>query len=223
VSISEKVPMTDNIKLDDMIYCTACKLAEFNDTPIVPKSLTKRAFILFIGENPSKNKDQNEPFGSNTISGDALEKFYLDPLGLSRDQVWITNLIKCRYPKGKKIKNTEKENMAQTCGRLWLAKEIAIVSPYLIVTLSDKEVFARFKRIFGINLRMNFDKAAGQPHEIGIQNNDYILFPLIHPDISRPEGYGDSRKLIARRKWSRLHIEHHIPRLKEILMALQDK
>lgn len=54
---------------------------------IRPKSVKPPVKVMFIGENPSWAKDQDEPFSKNTISGNALDENYLLPLNLNRDEV----------------------------------------------------------------------------------------------------------------------------------------
>jgi uracil-DNA glycosylase family 4 len=73
--------------------CTACSFWNPAITPLAPSLVESPISVMFIGENPSWAEEQTEPFASNTISGGALEKYYLMPLGLTRSQVWITDLF----------------------------------------------------------------------------------------------------------------------------------
>ena len=182
---------------------------------------------MFIGENPSWAENQEEPFSPNTISGKALDKHYLKPLGLTRDNVWITDIIKCRYPKEElldiyhnKVKyNKEIQETTKNCCDLWLVTEVVHARPHIIITLSDKEVYQRFRKLFNLQTPAKFADAIGRPFKVEIAGYSTTLFPMIHPDISRPEGDGDSRKLKARRKWFVLHEKEYIPNLKSYLPA----
>ncbi|MCX6245299.1 MAG: hypothetical protein NTU98_11415 [Bacteroidetes bacterium] len=172
-------------------------------------------------------EDQKEPFSPNTISGKALDKYYLKPLGLTRDDVWITDIIKCRYPKEEpldiyhnKVKfNKEIQETAEKCCELWLVEEIKQAKPKVIVTLSDKEVYQRLRRVYKLKTPVKIEDAVGKSHNVTVAGHSTILFPMIHPDISRPEGDGDNRKLKARRKWSVFHEKEYIPNLKSYLLA----
>ena len=203
--------------------CSACSFRDASIEPLAPAWAQPPAPILFIGENPSWAEDQDVPFAESTISGQALEQYYLQPLGLSRGQVWITDLFKCRYLKEVyRVKsNNEKliQSVAETCARQWLLWEISLANPKVIVTLSDKEVYQRLRRAFALETPANFNNAVGRMHSISLSGVQVTLFPMVHPDISRPLGDGDNRKPAARSKWSTIHQNEHIPALKEILLA----
>jgi uracil-DNA glycosylase family 4 len=177
--------------------------------------------VMFVGENPSWAHEQPAPFAETTISGQALEQHYLQPLGLSRDQVWITDLFKCRYPPAiyaDKARYRETiQSVVNTCAGLWLPQEIALARPQVLVTLSDQEVYQRLRRAFRLPTPATFAHAVGWPYAITLGGFSVTLFPMVHPDVSRPWGEGDSRKQAAREKWAPLHREVHIPALRELL------
>jgi uracil-DNA glycosylase family 4 len=178
---------------------------------------------MFIGENPSWAIGQETPFSATTISGQALDEYYLKPLNLAREQVWITDLFKCRYPKdvyhAKWQNNVTIQSVAATCAKLWLVQEIEIARPKVIVTLSDAQVYQRLRRAFELTTPVKFDEAVGTPHPVTLAGWSTLLFPMIHPDISRPVGDGDNRKIKAREKWAGLQQEKYIPALKAVLEA----
>jgi uracil-DNA glycosylase family 4 len=205
--------------------CDNCLFMGIPYNPIIPKFSLPPVKIMFIGENPSWDLNLNEPLDSKSISGKALYDHYLKPLELTRNDVWITNLIKCRYPLAEPdihpYKSDDEEEIQETadrCCTIWLIEEIKCAKPKVIVTLSDKEVYQRFRKIFDLKIPANFkDKAIGRRHDIIIEGSSYILFPMIHPDISKPPDVGDKRKMKAREKWSRAHMEKHLPALAELL------
>jgi DNA polymerase len=81
-----------------------------------------------IGEAPGKNEDLNgKPFIGR--AGEILGKC-LNDMGLSRRNVFITNVVKCRPPNNRDPLPMEKE----ICKR-WLIREIDLVKPKLIITL----------------------------------------------------------------------------------------
>lgn len=79
--------------------CSECSFRDLIIEPLFPALPSTPVSIMFIGENPSWAEKQDIPFAETTTSGQALNKYYLHPLGLSRSDVWITDLFKCRYPK----------------------------------------------------------------------------------------------------------------------------
>lgn len=107
--------------------CTLCRLHETR-TKAVPGAGDIHAEILFIGEGPGQNEDQQGlPFVGR--SGDLLVKL-LKQIGLTRDQVFITNVVKCRPPDNRDPQPDE----ITTC-RTYLDNQIALIDPLVIVTL----------------------------------------------------------------------------------------
>ncbi len=204
--------------------CSECQFRNSEIEPLAPAPVTIPVLIMFVGENPSWAEGQSIPFAASTPSGQALDKHYLQPLSLIREEVWITDLFKCRYPKGiyrAKLQHDKAiQKVAETCARLWLLREIMLVHPKVIVTLSDKQVYQRLRRAFDLHVPQDFSKAVGQPHAITLAETSTILFPMVHPDISRPLGDGDTRKSPARKKWALVHRQEHIPALKGLLKAI---
>jgi len=204
--------------------CTACSFRNPTITPLAPALVEIPVTVMFVGENPSWADEQIEPFSSNTISGGALEKYYLKPLELKRSQVWITDLFKCRYPKEiyhakSQFEELIKDN-AETCVSKWLVSEIMLGQPKIIVTLSDQEVYQRLRTAFSLSTPKSFAKAVGKSHRVSLGQWETLLFPMVHPDISRPIGEGDGRKENARQKWAPLHSNIHIPALKSLLESI---
>ncbi len=202
--------------------CSACSFRDPEIKPLAPALPSPiPAKIMFVGENPSWADEQDVPFADSTPSGQALEKNYLKPLGLSRHQVWITDLFKCRYPKEiyrvKGQNDSITQEVARTCSRLWLIREIEIAKSEIVVTLAKDEVYQRLRRAFDLPVPKSFDDAVGKPHRITLGGFALTLFPMIHPDISTPLADGDKWKSIARQKWVSLHQQEHIPALKEVL------
>lgn len=204
--------------------CTACSFRIPEITPLAPSLVNVPVIVMFIGENPSWAEEQTEPFSSNTISGDALEKFYLKPLELKRSQVWITDLFKCRYPKEIYRAKSQFEHQiqanAETCASKWLVAEIMLAQPKIIVTLSDRQVYQRLRTAFSLSTPKSFEKAVGKSHRVSLGQLESQLFPMVHPDISRPIGEGDGRKENARQKWAPLHSNIHIPALKSLVESI---
>jgi DNA polymerase len=106
--------------------CTACELAQ-NCTRKVPGSGNRQADLLIIGEGPGHDEDlRGEPFVGR--SGQLLDRM-LAAIGFSREQVYITNIVKCRPPSNRDPRPEE----AQQC-RAYLDAQIAMLAPKLILS-----------------------------------------------------------------------------------------
>ena len=86
-------------KLDDVknrvVSCTNCNLSK-SRTNAVPGNGNYHSDVIFVGEAPGRNEDlQGKPFvgTAGQILSEALEY-----AGFTRDQVYITNVVKCRPP-----------------------------------------------------------------------------------------------------------------------------
>ena len=107
--------------------CTNCRLFEGN-TQGVPGEGNPNAEIMFVGEGPGFHEDQQgRPFVG--AAGKLLNEM-LTRAGLSRDEVFITNVVKHRPPGNRDPMPDEIE----ACG-LYLQRQIAEIKPILIVTL----------------------------------------------------------------------------------------
>ena len=95
---------------------------------VVPGEGNPHAEILFIGEAPGRNEDeQGRPFVG--MAGKLLSEL-LKSINLDREDVYITNIVKARPPKNRDPKPKEIE----FCWP-WLMKQIKIIKPKVIVTL----------------------------------------------------------------------------------------
>ena len=107
--------------------CTRCPLHETR-TNAVPGAGPADARIMFVGEGPGRDEDlQGEPFVGR--AGQVLTRL-LAGIGLSRDDVFITNIVKCRPPDNRDPHPDE----VLAC-REYLDGQIAFIKPRLICTL----------------------------------------------------------------------------------------
>jgi DNA polymerase len=108
--------------------CTKCPLHK-GRKHAVPGEGPDNAEILFVGEGPGFHEnEQGRPFVG--AAGRFLEEL-LAGAGLTREQVWITNVVKCRPPGNRDPKPDELE----TCTSLYLDRQIDLINPKVIVTL----------------------------------------------------------------------------------------
>ncbi len=107
--------------------CTQCSLAE-SRTQTVFGTGNENADWLFIGEAPGQDEDrQGEPFVGR--AGQLLNNMLL-ALGLSREHVFIANILKCRPPKNRDPKPEE----SKSC-KPYLRRQIELLQPRIIVAL----------------------------------------------------------------------------------------
>ncbi len=113
----------------DVKSCTECRLHE-ERRHAVPGEGDHEAKIMFIGEAPGKQEDEaGRPFVGR--AGALLEEL-LKEAGFSREDVFITNVVKCRPPDNRDPRKDEIE----TC-KPYLEEQIDLLEPKLIVTLGN--------------------------------------------------------------------------------------
>lgn len=146
----------------EIAKCTRCPLHQGRTKP-VPGEGPEDAEIMFIGEAPGFHEDQQgRPFVG--AAGRFLEEL-LESIGLKRDQVYITNVIKCRPPGNRDPLPEEIE----AC-KPFLDRQVELIQPKLVVTLG------RFSmaRVFP---KARISRIHGQPRKIG----GIIYYPMYHP------------------------------------------
>ncbi|MGE0363467.1 MAG: uracil-DNA glycosylase family protein [Vicinamibacterales bacterium] len=108
--------------------CTRCKLHTLGRRQVVFGVGSPTASLMFVGEAPGEDEDrQGEPFVGR--AGQLLTKI-IEAIGLTRQQVYIANVIKCRPPGNR---NPEPDEVA-TC-EPFLFQQIAAIRPRVIVAL----------------------------------------------------------------------------------------
>jgi DNA polymerase len=113
---------------EDIGDCTRCKLHKQGRKQIVFGVGNPNADLLFIGEAPGADEDmKGEPFVGR--AGQLLTNM-IKAMGLSREEVYIANIIKCRPPGNR----TPERDECETCSP-FLMRQIAVVKPKAIVAL----------------------------------------------------------------------------------------
>lgn len=113
----------------EVIGCPLCKLSRSRRNA-VPGDGQLSSKIMFIGEAPGKNEDeQGKPFvgAAGMILNQALEK-----AGIKRAEVFITNVVKCRPPN-----NRLPENDERSICRQYLDRQISLIAPKIICILGS--------------------------------------------------------------------------------------
>jgi DNA polymerase len=153
----------------EIVVCPLCELSR-SRTHAVPGKGSASARIMMIGEGPGWHEDQQgEPFVG--ASGKFLNEL-IASAGISRDDVFITNVVKCRPPGNRDPLPDEMEACAP-----YLLRQIAVIDPDVIVTLGRFSM-ARFfpgERITKIH---------GQAREVGKR----LVVPMFHPAAALRNG-----------------------------------
>lgn len=109
--------------------CTACRLAQTR-TQVVFGVGDPDADVLLVGEAPGFNEDlQGEPFVG--AAGQLLNRL-LGEIGLSREDVYIANVIKCRPPNNRDPAQDEVDSCKD-----YLRGQITLIDPSVVVTLGN--------------------------------------------------------------------------------------
>ncbi len=117
------------ITRQNVIECTKCELSKTRINA-VPGKGNFQSDVIFVGEAPGRNEDKNgEPFVG--IAGQRLN-LALDEAGVSRESIYITNVVKCRPPNNRVPTISERS----TC-QDYLQKEISIIKPKIICILGN--------------------------------------------------------------------------------------
>jgi uracil-DNA glycosylase len=107
--------------------CTLCRLHR-GRTHVVFGVGNPSAELMFVGEAPGRDEDlQGEPFVGR--AGQLLTRI-IEAIGMTRQDVYITNVVKCRPPNNR---NPEADEIARC--EPYLIRQIALVKPRLIVAL----------------------------------------------------------------------------------------
>ena len=159
--------MSDEKKLEKLAkqikVCTRCELHR-SRTEAVPGEGPIHAEIMFIGEGPGASEDkQGRPFVG--ASGKFLDQL-LERAGVTRTDVFITNVVKCRPPGNRDPLPDEVE----ICTSNYLQHQIEIINPSIIVTLGRHSMGLFFKGA-------KITQIHGQMRKV----DDRLVIAMFHP------------------------------------------
>ena len=147
--------------------CTRCPLAETRSS-VVFGAGNSDADLMFVGEAPGAEEDrQGLPFVGRA---GALLTELLDGIGLRRDDVFITNTVRCRPPGNRDPDAAEIE----ACSR-YMYGTVELIEPRVIATLGN---FAT-KLLTGS--RVGITRVRGTPQVRQVGERTVFLMPLLHP------------------------------------------
>jgi DNA polymerase len=127
LSRDKKIAALAELNAKEVSICKKCRLCEARTQTVFGEG-DPNAKIVFIGEGPGETEDQTgRPFVGR--AGALLEKMIIG-MGLTREQVFICNIVKCRPPGNR----TPAPDEVATCTP-YLVKQLSIIKPKVIVTL----------------------------------------------------------------------------------------
>lgn len=165
--------------------CTACRLAGTR-TQVVFGVGSPTADLMFIGEAPGRDEDiQGEPFVGR--AGQLLTDI-IKAMKLSREQVYIANVIKCRPPENR---NPEPDELDQC--RPFLRRQVALIKPKVIVTLGK----------FGLQSLTQKAYSISSVRGSWLDYNGVKVMPTYHPAYllrtpsAKKDVWADMKKVMA--------------------------
>jgi DNA polymerase len=194
--------MSDEQELEKLakqvVVCTKCELHR-SRKKAVPGEGPTHAEIMFIGEGPGFHEnEQGRPFVG--AAGKFLDQL-LEQAGVTRADVWITNVVKCRPPGNRDPLPDEVE----ICTSNYLQHQIKIVNPSIIVTLGRFSMGLFFKgakitQIHG-QMRKVVDRFVIAMYHPAAALHQLSLKPDIMADFAKlPELLKEARAQLGRSK-----------------------
>ena len=152
---------------EETASCTKCALAQ-GRTQVVFGSGSPHADLMFVGEAPGFHEDQQGvPFVGQ--AGKLLDKL-LDGIGLTRADVFVANVLKCRPPGNR---DPMPEEIAACEPHLF--RQIELIEPKLVATLGNFATKLLSGKPAGIT------RVHGHEQEVTLGSRTVALYPLYHP------------------------------------------
>ena len=147
----------------EVTVCTKCRLCETRRNAVPGEGL-ESSRIIFVGEAPGEQEDvKGRPFVG--AAGRLLTEL-LASVGLRREDVYITNVVKCRPPKNRPPRKDE----SATC-RPYLDRQISLITPRIICPMGNS----------AIHSLMDSDKSVTDLHGMPFEIGPVTFFPMYHP------------------------------------------
>ncbi|MEM1526157.1 MAG: type-4 uracil-DNA glycosylase [Ignisphaera sp.] len=151
--------------------CFRCPLHRYRRNP-VPGEGSKTSKVMLIGEAPGATEDEmGRPFVG---AAGKLLTLTLESIGIKREDVYITNVVKCRPPQNREPIEEEIENCS-----IYLESQISLLKPKVVVTLGNiagKKIFSLASKPWNGVTRMR-----GKVYKLTILGFEVHVIPTIHP------------------------------------------
>ena len=147
----------------DVSNCKKCKLC-MTRTNVVIGTGNKNAELMFIGEGPGEDEDKTGiPFVGK--AGKLMDKAF-DGLNISREKVYIANIVKCRPPQNR-VPDKEEANSCLD----YLRNQVILIKPKIIVLLGSTAL----KNILGESRGITASRGKW------IEKKNILYMPTFHP------------------------------------------
>ena len=147
--------------------CTRCALAN-GRTQVVFGAGSPDAELMFVGEAPGFHEDQQGvPFVGQ--AGKLLDRL-LEGIGLTRADVWVANVLKCRPPGNR---DPLPEEIASCEPHLF--RQIELIEPLMVATLGNFATKLLSGKPVGIT------RVHGQEQAVTLGSRSVLLYPIYHP------------------------------------------
>jgi len=181
---AEKTAAFENLR-QRILACTKCPNLVISRKSVVFGVGDPNARLMFIGEAPGADEDtQGEPFVGK--AGELLTRI-ITAMGLSRSEVFIANILKCRPDTPGETAGNRKPTSEEMATCLpWLQEQINLIQPAALVALGATAVEGLLGKTLGITkLRGQWQNYQGIP-----------LMPTYHPAyLLRNQGPAEKRKV----------------------------
>jgi uracil-DNA glycosylase len=147
--------------------CTLCPLAATR-TQVVFGTGSEQARLMFVGEGPGQQEDlQGEPFVGR--AGKLLTQL-IEGIGLTRAEVYIANVVKCRPPGNRDPLPEEIEACSP-----WLDRQLELIVPEIIMTLGN------FATKLLLDTKVGITKLRGREFPFARAGVEAVVVPTLHP------------------------------------------
>ena len=147
----------------EVVSCMRCRLCETR-RKAVPGEGSWSAKVMFVGEAPGEQEDnQGRPFVG--AAGKLLTEL-LQSVGLRREEVFITNTVKCRPPNNRPPR---KDELAACRG--YLDRQLKLIRPRAVCPLGNSAIRAL----------LNSSESVTELHGIPLEKEGVTYFPMYHP------------------------------------------
>ena len=145
--------------------CQKCPLGQTR-TKLVFGCGNPNAKLMFVGEAPGESEDlSGTPFVGR--AGQLLDK-YLELVDIPREDVYITNILKCRPPKNRDPEESEQDQCI-----VYLREQVKLIKPKMIVCLGRISAMRLIKPDFKIT----------KEHGLWVQKGAYEMTAIYHPSL----------------------------------------
>ncbi len=182
---SDKAELLKALETEHVTNCTRCPLCQ-NRTQVVFGEGNSDAELVFVGEGPGEEEDrQGRPFVGR--AGQLLTKM-INAMGLTRQDVYICNMVKCRPPQNR---NPNPEEITACWD--YLIRQLQIIQPEVIITMGNPATQNL------LNVRIGITKMRGNWQRlpmIGEGLEGTPVMPTFHPAYLLRQYSPDNRRKV---------------------------